>query len=73
MVELRPGIAIDDRSFESFARRYAIRRISAFGSVLRSDFGPDSDIDLLVEFEPGHTPGLLTISRMELELERTFG
>ena len=44
-----------------------------FGSALRSDFGPESDIDLLVEFEPGRTPGLLGIADMELGLSRMFG
>jgi predicted nucleotidyltransferase len=38
-------------------RRHRIRKLALFGSVLRSDFGPDSDVDVLVEFEPGHTPG----------------
>ena len=44
-----------------------------FGSALRSDFGPESDIDLLVEFEPGRTPGLLGMAGMELDLSRMFG
>lgn len=38
-------------------RRYRIRKLALFGSVLSDDFGPDSDVDVLVEFEPGHTPG----------------
>ena len=42
-------------------RRNHIRRLSLFGSILRDDFGPDSDIDVLVEFEPGHTPGLAIV------------
>jgi predicted nucleotidyltransferase len=41
-----------------FCRRHHIRRLSFFGSILRDDFGPDSDVDVLVEFELGHTPGL---------------
>lgn len=41
-----------------FCQRNRIRRLAFFGSVLRDDFGPDSDVDVLVEFEPGHTPGL---------------
>jgi len=43
-------------------RKHHIRRLSFFGSVLRDDFGPQSDVDLLVEFEPGHVPGLRLIS-----------
>jgi len=42
-------------------------------SALRDDFGPGSDIDLLVEFRPGHTPGLLHLAQMELELEDALG
>ncbi len=38
-------------------RRYRIARLAVFGSVLRESFGPESDVDVLVEFEPGHTPG----------------
>jgi predicted nucleotidyltransferase len=41
-----------------FCRKHHIRQLSFFGSVLREDFGPQSDVDVLVEFEPGHTPGL---------------
>ena len=44
-----------------------------FGSVLRADFGPESDIDVLVEFEPTHVPGLFGIARMERELFTLFG
>jgi predicted nucleotidyltransferase len=50
-----------------FCRRYHIRWLALFGSVLRSDFGPDSDIDVLVEFEPDHIPGLALI-RIQDEL-----
>lgn len=50
--------AVDSGALESFCRRHRIRKLSVFGSALREDFGPDSDIDVLVGFEPGHTPGL---------------
>ncbi len=72
-MELRPGIGVDDEALVAFAHRHSIRRLAAFGSVLRGDFGPASDIDLLVEFEPDHVPGLLTIAGMELELEQMLG
>jgi predicted nucleotidyltransferase len=55
-----------------FCRRNHIRRLALFGSVLRDDFGPNSDIDVLVEFEPGHVPGLRFI-RLQDELSRLFG
>ena len=72
-MQLRPGIEVDDGVLTAFARRHAIQRIAAFGSVLRGDFGPSSDIDLLVEFQPDHVPGLLAIAGMEIELERLLG
>ena len=54
----RARITIPKEAIESFCRRHRIRRLSLFGSVLRSDFGPHSDVDVLVEFEPGSVPGL---------------
>ena len=56
-----------------FCRRHQIQTLSLFGSVLREDFRPDSDIDVLVEFEDGHAPGLLGIARMERELSEILG
>lgn len=56
-----------------FCRRYHIRRLSLFGSVLREDFRPDSDVDMLVEFEPGHEPGFFGLARMERELSGLLG
>ena len=50
-------ISVDKKKIAEFCRRNYIRRLSFFGSVLRDDFRPDSDVDVLVEFEPGHTPG----------------
>lgn len=55
-----------------FCRRNHIRKLSLFGSVLRDDFGPDSDVDVLVEFEPGHVPGLPFFA-MERELSEILG
>jgi len=46
------------KEIEALCRKYHIRRLALFGSVLRQDFQSSSDIDMLVEFEPGHTPGL---------------
>ena len=51
-----------------FCRRHHIRKLSLFGSVLRDDFGPDSDVDVLVEFEPDHVPGFFGLFDMEEEL-----
>lgn len=57
----------------AFCRRNHIRKVSVFGSALAGKLGPDSDIDLLVEFERGCTPGLFSIVRMEMELGETLG
>ena len=54
-------------------RRHGIRRLSVFGSVLAGTARPDSDVDLLVEFEPGRLPGLLGISAIEIELGEMLG
>lgn len=56
----------------NFCQQNHIRRLSLFGSVVRDDFGPESDIDVLVEFEKGHTPGL-DFFRMEAELSKLLG
>ena len=56
-----------------FCKRNYIRRLSLFGSALSGQLNPDSDIDLLVEFEEGHTPGLYSIIRMEMELAEDLG
>ncbi len=55
-----------------FCRRHHVRRLSLFGSALRDDFGPESDLDILVEFEPGHTPGFAFFG-MQDELSELFG
>ncbi len=65
-------IAIDRPKIADFCRRHHIRKLALFGSVLRDDFGPDSDIDVLVEFEPGHVPGLAFLA-MEAELSEILG
>lgn len=65
-------IPIDLDKIADFCQRHHIRRLALFGSVLRDDFGPTSDVDVLVEFEPGHTPGLVFFS-MEEELSRIIG
>jgi uncharacterized protein len=51
-------IAIDHERLASFCRQNHIRKLALFGSVLRDDFRADSDVDVLVEFEPGHVPGI---------------
>ena len=54
----RAKIDIPQERIRDFCRRNHIHRLALFGSVLREDFLPDSDVDVIVEFEPGHVPGL---------------
>ena len=64
------NLPIDPEAVSAFCRRHHIARLALFGSVLRDDFRPDSDVDVLVEFLPGHVPGLrfVTIEREFSEL-----
>lgn len=64
---------IPKQIIEEFCRRHHIKKLAIFGSYLREDFGPDSDIDLLVEFDPLHIPGLLDLAGMEIELSELLG
>ena len=57
----------------NFCRRNHISRLAFFGSVLRDDFGPESDVDVLVDFQPGHVPGLIGLAGLELELSELLG
>jgi predicted nucleotidyltransferase len=63
-----PQITIPEDKVADFCRRNQIRRLALFGSVLREDFGPDSDVDVLVEFEPGAQIGFVALSRIRREL-----
>lgn len=66
------AIDVPRQALAEICRRYHIRRLALFGSVLRDDFRPDSDVDMLVEFEPGHTPGWEIVD-IEDELSGIFG
>lgn len=67
------AIALAQADLAPICRRHGIRRLSLFGSVLAGTARPDSDVDLLVEFEPGRSPGLLGISAIEIELGEMLG
>jgi hypothetical protein len=69
---MRSELPIDRTRLEAFCRRHHISRLALFGSALRADFGPDSDVDLLVKFEPGRTPGFFRLFDMEAELSQLF-
>jgi predicted nucleotidyltransferase len=64
---------IDRQEIREFSRRWRVKELSLFGSVLREDFGPESDVDVLVSFEPGAPWTLWDLSRMREELEGIFG
>ena len=66
-------IEISPHQLNEFCRRNRIKKLTLFGSALRADFGPESDIDLLVEFEPGTQVGFLALNRMRRELEALLG
>ena len=72
-MEQRVRIDIPHGELQDFCRRHHIRKLSFFGSVLRDDFGPESDVDVLVEFEAEHVPGLLGFAGMEIELSELLG
>jgi hypothetical protein len=67
------SIEVSKERIAAFCRRNHIRSLSFFGSVLRDDFRPDSDVDVMVEFEPGQEPGLMEIVAMETELSEILG
>ncbi len=69
---LKEHINIRQSELSAVCRHYHIESLALFGSVLRADFHPDSDIDVLVEFQQGKTPGFFTIAEIEDELSRLF-
>ena len=69
---MSPRLTIDRERISEFCRRHHIRRLALFGSVLRADFGPTSDVDVLVEFEPDHVPELAFFT-MQQELSTLIG
>lgn len=65
-------VKLDRQEITSFCKKNHIKQLSLFGSVLRNDFGSESDVDVLVEFEEGHTPGF-SFFRLEKELSVLLG
>jgi len=66
-------INITEEQIADFCQRNQITKFAFYGSVLRDDFRPDSDIDVLVELEPNHTIGLMKMAQMEIELSELIG
>lgn len=69
----RSHIQLPAAQVAEFCRRHHIRKLAVFGSVLHGDARADSDLDVLVEFELGHVPGLIRLTGMELELSALLG
>ena len=67
------NIVVPKDKIADFCKRHHIRKLSFFGSVLRDDFKPESDVDVLVEFEPGEVVGHIRLAGMELELSEILG
>ena len=70
---MNQNVSIPKEQLAAFCRAHGVRKFAIFGSALREDFGPESDVDVLVEFEPGRAPGLLGVAGMERELSRMSG
>jgi uncharacterized protein len=65
-------IKINKKKIEEYCKKHHIQKLSFFGSYLKDDFGPDSDLDILVEFEPGQKVGFIKLSGMERDLSEIF-
>ena len=70
---MHKSLNLDDSIIARFCVQHRIRRLALFGSQMKGTAGPDSDIDLLVEFEPDGVPGLFGIAAMEQELSALLG
>jgi len=71
-VEQLAGLTVDERALGILCRRYRVRRLAVFGSALRGELRPESDVDILVEFEPGAAIGLRFIT-LQTQLSDLFG
>lgn len=67
-----PRIVVPQEALSAVCRKWGIRRLMLFGSVLREDFRPDSDVDVLVEFEPGTTPSLFGLEELRAEISALY-
>ncbi|GAB4292148.1 MAG: nucleotidyltransferase [Myxococcota bacterium] len=66
-------VTIDRRILNEFCKKHFIKKLALFGSILRDDFNAESDVDVLVEFEEGHTPSFFKLFEIESELSVLFG
>ncbi|MCC6791116.1 MAG: nucleotidyltransferase domain-containing protein [Thermomicrobiales bacterium] len=68
VLRIRPELAVQQEALEAYCRRHGIIWLAVYGSVLRDDFGPASDVDVIVEFAPDRTPSLFGMHDLEQEL-----
>ena len=73
MATVNPGIQIPPGTIEAFCKKWHLVELALFGSAVRDDFRPDSDVDVMVRFESGGRPRLFGLVDMQLELEEIFG
>ncbi|HNR33154.1 MAG TPA: nucleotidyltransferase domain-containing protein [Candidatus Hydrogenedentes bacterium] len=66
-------IVIDEEQIAAFCRKHPLTKLALFGSVLTDRFGPDSDVDVLFEYDPQHVPSLFDVVEMEEELSAILG
>jgi uncharacterized protein len=72
-MDLTADLTVDETVLRAFCREHGIRSLRLFGSAVRNELRDDSDIALLVEFEPARTPGLLGVAKLEVELQQLLG
>ena len=70
---MRLAIEVDKEQIAAFCRKHHIRELAFFGSVLTEEFGPESDVDVLVQFHPDYIPTLFDVVRMEREFSEILG
>lgn len=71
--DLTARLPLDPAKLAAFCQRHRVRALRLFGSVLRADFGPDSDVDILIEFQPGVDPDLFELGGMQQDLSDLLG
>ena len=72
-MQAKSNITMPKEKIAEFCKKHHIRKLSLFGSALRDDFTPESDLDILVEFEPGTRIGMIRLAGLEIELSETLG
>ena len=70
---MRAAIEVDTAKLAELCRRYHVRRLSLFGSAVRNELGPESDLDFLIEFDPAGRPGIVDFYELEQELSNLYG